>query len=63
MPQHKSAEKRIRQGARRAERNKASLSTMKTLVKPAAKVDDELEASAARLHLVGLESASSEGVQ
>ena len=33
MPQHKSAEKRIRQGARRAERNKASLSKMKTLVK------------------------------
>jgi small subunit ribosomal protein S20 len=33
MPQHKSAEKRIRISARRAARNKASISRLKTLVK------------------------------
>ena len=33
MPQHKSAEKRVRQSARRHVRNKASLSKMKTLVR------------------------------
>lgn len=33
MPQHKSAEKRVRQSARRQERNKANLSKIKTLIK------------------------------
>jgi small subunit ribosomal protein S20 len=33
MPQHKSAEKRVRQSARRAERNKGKLSKVKTLIK------------------------------
>jgi len=33
MPQHKSAEKRVRQNARRAERNKAKISKLRTLVK------------------------------
>ncbi len=33
MPQHKSAEKRVRQSARRHARNKASLSKMKTLIR------------------------------
>lgn len=33
MPQHKSAEKRVRQSARRGERNKARISRMRTLVK------------------------------
>jgi small subunit ribosomal protein S20 len=33
MPQHKSAIKRTRQSARRAERNKEQLSKVKTLVK------------------------------
>ncbi len=33
MPQHKSAIKRVRQNAQRASRNKARLSTLKTLVK------------------------------
>ena len=33
MPQHKSAIKRVRQNARRAERNKANLTKLKTLVK------------------------------
>lgn len=33
MPQHKSAEKRVRQNARRADRNKARVSKLRTLVK------------------------------
>jgi small subunit ribosomal protein S20 len=33
MPQHKSAIKRVRQNAKRAERNKSNLTRMKTLVK------------------------------
>jgi len=33
MPQHKSAIKRVRQNAKRAERNKSRLTTLKTLVK------------------------------
>ncbi len=33
MPQHKSAIKRARQSAHRAERNKAHLSKLKTLIK------------------------------
>ena len=33
MPQHVSAEKRVRQNKRRAVRNKARISKMKTLVK------------------------------
>lgn len=33
MPQHKSAEKRIRQSARRHARNKAGISRMKTLIR------------------------------
>ncbi len=33
MPQHKSAEKRVRQSKRRHERNKGQLSRMKTLIK------------------------------
>lgn len=33
MPQHKSAIKRVRQNARRAERNKAGMTKLKTLVK------------------------------
>lgn len=33
MPQHKSAIKRVRQNAKRADRNKSRLTTLKTLVK------------------------------
>lgn len=33
MPQHKSAVKRVRQSAKRAIRNKAALSKMRTLIK------------------------------
>lgn len=47
MPQHKSAEKRIRQNARRRERNKANLSRMKTLIKKVRTGGDKEKASAA----------------
>ena len=33
MPQHKSAEKRVRQSARREVRNKVNISKMRTLIK------------------------------
>ena len=47
MPQHKSAEKRVRVGARRAVRNKARLSRLKSLVKSVrlAKAKDEANAA------------------
>lgn len=47
MPQHKSAEKRIRQSARRRERNRASLSKMKTLIRKVRTGGDKEAASAA----------------
>lgn len=47
MPQHKSAEKRSRQSERRAERNRARLSKVKTLVKKVRSSRNKEEASAA----------------
>lgn len=47
MPQHKSAEKRVRQGARRHTRNKASLSKMKTLVKKVRSATEKEKAAVA----------------
>ncbi len=47
MPQHKSAEKRVRQGARRQARNKANLSKMKTLVKKVRSASEKEKAAAA----------------
>jgi len=46
MPQHKSAEKRVRQSARRYVRNKASLSRMKTLVKKVRSATEKEKAAA-----------------
>ena len=46
MPQHKSAEKRVRQSARRHVRNKASLSKMKTLVKRVRSTTEKEKAAA-----------------
>ena len=46
MANHKSAEKRIRQSARRREINKASLSKMKTLVKKVLATNTVEEATA-----------------
>lgn len=47
MPQHKSAEKRIRQNARRAARNKARLSRMRTLIKKVRSAKEKKEAETA----------------
>ncbi len=47
MPQHKSAEKRVRQSARREERNKAKLSKIKTLVKKVRTATTKEEATTA----------------
>ena len=47
MPQHASAEKRVRQGARRAVRNKARISQMRTLIKKVRSEKDKAKAEAA----------------
>jgi small subunit ribosomal protein S20 len=47
MPRHKSAVKRTRQNISRAERNKARLSKMKTLVKEVRIAKNKEEANAA----------------
>ncbi len=47
MPQHKSAEKRSRQYERRAERNRARLSKIKTLVKKVRSSKSKEEANVA----------------
>jgi small subunit ribosomal protein S20 len=47
MPRHKSAVKRTRQNASRAERNKAHISKMKTLVKQVRSSKNREEASIA----------------
>ncbi|GJQ20906.1 MAG: 30S ribosomal protein S20 [Bacteroidia bacterium] len=47
MPRHKSAEKRMRQSARRHIRNKARLSRMKTLIKKVRAAKEKKEAETA----------------
>lgn len=47
MPQHKSAEKRMRQSARRHIRNKARLSRMKTLIRKVRRAKEKKEAETA----------------
>lgn len=47
MPQHKSAEKRIRQSAKRHARNKANLSKIKTLIKNVRSAKEKEKAVAA----------------
>lgn len=47
MPQHKSAEKRVRQSARRHARNKANLSRMKTLVRKVRSATEKEKATTA----------------
>lgn len=47
MPQHASAAKRARQGVRRAARNRANLTRMKTLIKKVRSVKGKAEAAAA----------------
>lgn len=47
MPQHKSAEKRVRQNAKRAIRNKARISRMRTLVKKVRSATTKVEGTTA----------------
>ncbi len=47
MPQHKSAEKRVRVSARRRERNKADITRMKTAVKKVRNAGSKAEAEEA----------------
>ncbi len=47
MPQHKSAEKRIRSSARRQARNKANISRLKTMIKKVRMAKDKQAASTA----------------
>lgn len=44
MPQHKSAEKRVRQNAKRRERNRIHRSRMRTLIKKLQGTQDKAEA-------------------
>lgn len=46
MAHHKSAKKRIKQSARKSERNKAALSKVKTLVKKVYTIEDKIQAEA-----------------
>ena len=47
MPQHASAAKRARQSVRRAARNRANITRMKTLIKKVRSVKGKAEAAAA----------------
>ena len=45
MPQHKSAEKRVRQNAKRRERNRMHRSRMRTMIRQLKETTDPAEAS------------------
>jgi small subunit ribosomal protein S20 len=63
MPQHKSAEKRIRQSARRHRRNKANISKMKTLIKRVrAAKEKEKAAEALKIAVKTLDQLAAKGV-
>lgn len=63
MPQHKSAEKRVRQSARRHTRNKASLSKMKTLIrKVRSTTEKEKAATALKQAVKYLDQLAAKGV-
>lgn len=63
MPQHKSAEKRVRQNATRSERNKAKISRMRTLVKKVRSAKTKEDASKALTPAVKfLDKAASQGI-
>ena len=63
MPQHKSAEKRVRVSARRRARNKARLSTMKNTLKKVRSAATKPEAEAALKNAVKmLDKLASKGV-
>jgi small subunit ribosomal protein S20 len=63
MAQHKSAEKRTRQNAKRHIRNKAVLSRMKTLIKNVRSAKEKDKAAAAlKLAVKALDQLASKGV-
>lgn len=63
MAQHKSAEKRTRQNARRHALNKAALSRMKTLVRNVRSAKEkEKAASALKIAVKALDQLASKGV-
>ena len=63
MAQHKSAEKRTRQNAKRHARNKAALSRVKTLIKNVRSAKEKDKAAAAlKLAVKTLDQLGSKGV-
>jgi len=63
MAQHKSAEKRARQSARRHARNKANLSKIKTLIKKVRSAKDKEQAAAAlKIAVKTLDQLAAKGV-
>jgi small subunit ribosomal protein S20 len=63
MPQHKSAEKRVRQNARRRARNRYHRSRMRTLVKKLRSAEDKEQASPLLLSIKSyLDRLASKGI-
>ncbi|MBI3111287.1 MAG: 30S ribosomal protein S20 [Ignavibacteriales bacterium] len=63
MPQHKSAEKRVRQSARRHARNKADISKMKSVIKKVRSSKEKEKAAAAlKIAVKTLDQLSAKGI-
>ncbi len=63
MPQHKSAEKRVRQSARRHARNKADISKMKSVIKKVRSSKEKDKAAAAlKIAVKTLDQLSAKGI-
>jgi len=63
MPQHKSAEKRVRQNVRRTSRNKGYISKMKTVIKKVrTATEKEKAASALKIAVKTLDQLAAKGV-
>lgn len=63
MPQHQSAEKRVRQSAKRHARNKANLSKIKTLVKNVrTATEKDKAATALKIAIKTLDQLAGKGV-
>jgi len=63
MPQHKSAEKRVRQSARRHARNKADISKMKSVIKKVRSSKEKEKAAAAlKIAIKTLDQLSAKGI-
>ena len=63
MPQHKSAEKRVRQSARRHARNKADISKMKSVIKKVRSSKEKEKAAAAlKIAVKTLDRLSAKGI-